>query len=75
MILLILKLSLVCFQFVIVLHQVLEPSFRAPFGNVNRWFTTIVNQPQVKSVLGEVSLCTAMAKFDCELTSLAGVLG
>ncbi|XP_065185449.1 elongation factor 1-gamma-like [Sycon ciliatum] len=45
-------------------RQVLEPSFRAPYGNVNRWFTTIVNQPQAKSVLGEVTLCTTMAKFD-----------
>ena len=25
--------------------------------NVNRWFTTIINQPSVKAVLGTVELC------------------
>ncbi|PFX21901.1 elongation factor 1-gamma-like [Stylophora pistillata] len=44
--------------------QVMEPSFRAQFGNVNRWFLTIVNQPQFKKILGEVKLCETMAKFD-----------
>merc|ERR1712059_135405 len=36
------------------------------FGNVNRWFTTIVNQPNAKAVLGEVVLCTKMAEFDAK---------
>ena len=44
--------------------NVLEPSFREPYGNVNRWFTTMINQPQVKSVIGEVTMCTKMAQFD-----------
>lgn len=44
--------------------QVMEPSFRAPFTNVNRWFMTVVNQPEFKKVLGEVKLCETMAKFD-----------
>ena len=44
----------------------MDPSFRAPFANVNRWFLTIVNQPQFKKVLGEVKLCETMAKFDGE---------
>jgi elongation factor 1-gamma len=44
--------------------QVLDPAFRAPFGNVNRWFTTVVNQPNAKAVLGEVVLCTKAAEFD-----------
>ena len=52
-----LNLFVVCFQ-------VMDPSFRAPFGNVNRWFLTTVNQPQFKKVLGEVKLCETMAKFD-----------
>jgi len=39
------------------LKQVLEPSARANIGNVNRWFTTLVNQKQFKAVLGEVHLC------------------
>ena len=47
--------------------QVMEPSFRAQFANVNRWFLTIVNQPQFKKILGEVKLCETMAKFDGKL--------
>merc|ERR1712002_537942 len=44
--------------------QVLDPAFRGSFGNVNRWFTTVVNQPNVKAVLGETVLCSKMAEFD-----------
>ncbi|XP_074023373.1 elongation factor 1-gamma, partial [Numenius arquata] len=44
--------------------QVLDPSFRRPFVNVNRWFLTCLNQPQFKAVLGEVPLCQKMAQFD-----------
>ena len=53
--------------------QVLDPTFRAPFANVNRWFMTIVNQPQFKKVLGEVKLCETMAKFDGMLLVLVAV--
>ena len=42
----------------------LEPAFRSPYVNVNRWFLTCVNQPQFKAVLGEVEICTKMASFD-----------
>ena len=51
------------------LLQVLDPQFRAPYTNVNRWFVTCVNQPQFKTVLGEVALCTKMAQFDGERES------
>merc|ERR1712212_965174 len=44
--------------------QVLDPKFREPFGNVNRWFLTCINQPNFKSVLGDFSLCEKMAVFD-----------
>jgi elongation factor 1-gamma len=44
----------------------MEPQFRAPYVNVNRWFVTCINQPQFKEVLGEVTLCTKMAQFDGE---------
>jgi len=43
---------------------VLDPAFRKPFQNVNRWFTTLVNQPNMKVVLGEVALAAKMAEFD-----------
>lgn len=42
---------------------VLEPAFREPFGNVNRWFNTILNQPEVKSVVGDFTFCTHMAVY------------
>ncbi|CAG5129518.1 unnamed protein product, partial [Candidula unifasciata] len=45
---------------------VLDPEFRKPFPNVNRWFVTVVNQPQFKAVLGEVILATQMATFDAK---------
>merc|ERR1712042_59483 len=44
--------------------QVFDPKFREPFGNVNRWFLTCINQPNFKSVLGEFTLCEKMATFD-----------
>merc|ERR1712064_195259 len=46
--------------------QVLDPAFRKPFTNVNRWFTTVVNQPNAMAVLGQVDLCTKMAEFDAK---------
>ncbi|XP_062380035.1 elongation factor 1-gamma [Sardina pilchardus] len=46
--------------------QVMEPAFRQPYPNVNRWFVTCVNQPQFKTVLGEVKLCEKMAQFDAK---------
>jgi len=33
---------------------------RKPFPNVTRWFTTVVGQPIIKSVVGTVELCTEM---------------
>ncbi|GFO30176.1 elongation factor 1-gamma [Plakobranchus ocellatus] len=47
-------------------EMVLDDGFRKPFQNVNRWFTTVINQPQFKKVLGEVKLCTKMAVFDAK---------
>merc|ERR1712002_1391224 len=46
--------------------QVMDPSFRGAYQNVNRWFTTIVNQPKAKDVLGAVALCSKMAEFDAK---------
>merc|ERR1712026_553458 len=47
-------------------QNVLDPGFRKPFGNVNRWFNTVVNQPQAKKVLGEVKMAEKMAQFDAK---------
>ena len=35
--------------------QVLDAEFRKPFVNVTRWFNTVVNQPNVKAVIGPMS--------------------
>jgi len=32
-----------------------DANFKKPFVNVNRWFTTLINQPNFKKVLGEVA--------------------
>lgn len=41
-----------------------DPVFRAPFENVNRWFNTMINQPQFKAVIGQVKLCAKAAEID-----------
>jgi len=58
-------ISLVC-NMQSLYEQVLENAFRKPYQNVNRWFTTMINQPEVKSVLGDVTLCEKMAVFDAK---------
>ncbi|TRY94366.1 hypothetical protein DNTS_007150 [Danionella cerebrum] len=40
--------------------------FKQPYPNVTRWFLTCINQPQFKTVLGEVQLCEKMAQFDAK---------
>ncbi|XP_053664708.1 elongation factor 1-gamma [Anopheles marshallii] len=53
--------------FATLLHAyeyVLDPSFRTPFGAVTRWFTTILNQPQVQAVVKTPTLCAKVAQAD-----------
>ena len=55
--------------FATLLHayeHVLDPSYRAQFGSVTRWFTTILNQPQVKAVVKSFTLCSKEAAFDAK---------
>jgi len=54
----------VCMTLLLAYQHVLEPAFREPYRNTNRWFNTIINQPEVKSVIGEFKLCEKMAEFD-----------
>ncbi|CAH1983708.1 unnamed protein product [Acanthoscelides obtectus] len=42
---------------------VLDPNCRKVFVNVNRWFNTLVHQPEFKAVLGEVTLCSKTAQI------------
>merc|ERR1712121_108304 len=58
-------ISLVC-NLQMLYEQVLDDGFRKAYQNVNRWFTTMINQPNVKKVLGDVKLCTKMAQFDAK---------
>jgi len=44
--------------------MVLDPEFRKPFVNLNRYFVTMVNQPEFKAVIGEVTLCEKAAVYD-----------
>ncbi|KAN0040702.1 hypothetical protein ACTA71_009040 [Dictyostelium dimigraforme] len=44
-------------------RMVFEPTFRSPYVNVNRWFTTCINQPNFKAVIGEFALCEKMMAY------------
>jgi len=58
------RLSLADFVVATSLHRlyekVLDPAFRKVFVNANRWFTTIVNQPEYLAVAGSTTLATKM---------------
>lgn len=56
-------ISVACTLLNLYVH-VLDPNFRKPFTNVNRWFNTLVHQPQFKAVIGEVKLCEKVAEVD-----------
>merc|ERR1712154_450874 len=58
-------ISLVC-NMQSLYEMVMDPNFRKEYQNVNRWFTTMINQPNVKKVLGAVKLCDKMAQFDAK---------
>ncbi|KAJ8684239.1 hypothetical protein QAD02_020031 [Eretmocerus hayati] len=45
-------------------QYILEPSLRKPYQNVNRWFQTIVNQPQSIAVLGTFKMADKTLEFD-----------
>ncbi|KAK6027832.1 elongation factor 1 gamma, hypothetical protein [Ostertagia ostertagi] len=45
-------------------QHVLDASIRKKFGNVTRWFQTVVHQPIVKDVLKEVHLCDKVSQFN-----------
>lgn len=53
-----------CCNLVVLYVQVLDPKFREPYGNVNRWFNTCINQPNFKKILGDITLCEKMSTFD-----------
>ncbi|XP_071497662.1 elongation factor 1-gamma-like [Diadema antillarum] len=58
-------ISVAC-NLLLAYRQVFDKAFRQGFVNLNRWFVTFINQPEVKAVLGEVSLCEKAAQFDAK---------
>jgi len=56
-------ISVAC-SLLLVYQHVLEPENRKKLLNLTRWFETCVNQPNFKSILGEIHLCTKSAHFD-----------
>jgi elongation factor 1-gamma len=46
--------------------QAADPSYRKPFFAVNRWFNTILNQPQVKAIVKNFSFCEKEGQFDAK---------
>jgi len=53
--------------------HVMDPDFRAGFNNVTRWFVTMVNQTEVKRVIGDFTLCSKKAELDPKRMAEAGV--
>lgn len=45
-------------------QHVLEPSFRKPFANVNRWFNTILNQKQVQQHVSGFKIADKALEYD-----------
>lgn len=57
--------DIVVFTNLLSLYQyVLEPSVRSQFVNVNRWFNTILNQPQVSKVVKNFKLADKAIEAD-----------
>jgi elongation factor 1-gamma len=45
-------------------EHVCDCNNRKPYPNVNRWFTTLVNQPEFKAVIGDFKICEKEGVFD-----------
>jgi elongation factor 1-gamma len=56
----------VCCSLLHLYQYVLDPATKKPFQNVNRWFTTVVNQPQFKAVVKDFKFCDKAAEFDAK---------
>eukprot|EP00933_Yihiella_yeosuensis_P023663 TRINITY_DN1840_c1_g1_i1.p1 TRINITY_DN1840_c1_g1~~TRINITY_DN1840_c1_g1_i1.p1 ORF type:complete len:443 (-),score=162.92 TRINITY_DN1840_c1_g1_i1:167-1495(-) len=51
-----------CCALVDGMQLVFDDNFRKPFGNVMRWFSLCISQPEFKAVLGDVKLCGGSGK-------------
>jgi len=55
-------ISLAC-DLLLAYRHVADEQFRKPYGNVNRWFTTVMSKEQSKKVVGDLNLCVKAAEF------------
>lgn len=57
--------DIVAFANLLSLYKyVLEPTVRNQFGNLNRWFNTILHQPQVSKIVSNFQLADKAIEFD-----------
>ncbi|XP_046821059.1 alanine--tRNA ligase, cytoplasmic [Vespa crabro] len=55
--------DIIIFSALLPLYEhVLTPGLRKQYTNLNRWFSTILNQPQVKAVVKDFHFCTKTLK-------------
>jgi len=54
--------SLAC-DLLLAYKHVVDEAFRKPYGNLNRWFLTVMNQENVRKVCGDLNLCTVAQEF------------
>ena len=54
--------SIFLFALVHLYQLVFTPKFIAPFTNVTRWFTTLINQPEFSKVIGKVEFAKEEAQ-------------
>lgn len=48
----------------LLFEKLLDEAGRGVYPHLVRWYTTIANQPEVKSVVGEMNLCEKPVVFD-----------
>lgn len=49
----------------LLFQWIIEPSIRETYPNTTRWFSTLINQPEFKKVIGnDYKLCEKTAQFD-----------
>jgi len=50
-------------------QHVLDPAFRQPYFNLNRWFQTVLHQHEVLAVVGNLTLCESVAQVKISSSS------
>jgi len=51
-------------NFLHLYEHVCDEGNRKPYPNLNRWFTTLINQTEFKAVIGEFKICQKEAEVD-----------